>query len=423
MHASWVLALKDLKLLLRQPVELFFTLGWPLITAILFGIVFSGGGGQSAKPRVSVVDLDGTPGAAAFVEQLRALPEFEVDVVAAEAAPDLVRTGKRTAAVVVPAGFGDASKRVFYGESPRVELLIDPSRKAEQAMLGGMLQKVAGAGLSRRLTDAGQSREWIAAGRADIGDLPEAERATFARFFDSLESFTQNIPPASAGGGPAREADWQPLAVEVRSIERRRSGPANAFGVTFPQGMVWGIVGVLMSFATALVLERVQGTMTRLRASPMSSAQILLGKALACFLAILGMLAVLTTVGVVGFGVRPGAPGLLLLTALVAAFAFTGLMMLLSNLGSTVAAVSGVGWAAMMPLMLFGGGMMPLFLMPAWMQSASSISPIKWAVLAFEGAIWRGFSFAELLLPLGILLVFGAVCLAAGARLMARRFA
>ncbi len=422
MRAAWILALKDLKLLLRQPAELFFALGWPLITAILFGVVFSGGGGESAKPKVAVVDLDRSAGSAEFVAQLRGLTEFEVDAVEPDAATDLVRTGKRTAAVVLPAGFGEASRRVFYGTPPKVELLIDPSRKAEQAMLGGMLQKIAGAGLTRRLTDAGQSRESIAVARADAETLPEAERPVFTRFFDSLEAFTQNQPVRS-DDAPGGAAEWQPLAVETRSVERQRRGPSNAFGVTFPQGMVWGIVGVLMSFATALVLERVQGTMTRLRASPLSATQILLGKALACFLAILAMLAILTAVGVAGFGLRPGAPGLLALAAVVAAFAFTGLMMLLSNLGSTVAAVSGVGWAAMMPLMLFGGGMMPLFLMPAWMQGASSISPIKWAVLAFEGAIWRGFSFAEMLLPLGILLGFGALCFALGARLLARRFA
>ena len=104
MHASWVLALKDLKLLLRQPAELFFALGWPLITAILFGVVFSGSGGATAKPKVAIADLDGTANSAAFVEQVRALPEFEVDVVAADAASELVRTGKRTAAVLVPAG-------------------------------------------------------------------------------------------------------------------------------------------------------------------------------------------------------------------------------------------------------------------------------------------------------------------------------
>lgn len=52
--------------------------------------------------------------------------------------------------------------------------------------------------------------------------------------------------------------------------------------------------------------------------------------------------------------------------------------------------------------------MVPLFVMPAWMRTLSDISPVKWSILALEGAIWRGFSLSEMLLPCGVLLAFGA---------------
>jgi ABC-2 type transport system permease protein len=58
--------------------------------------------------------------------------------------------------------------------------------------------------------------------------------------------------------------------------------------------------------------------------------------------------------------------------------------------------------------------------MPDWMQTASNLSPIKWGILALEGAIWRGFSWTEMLLPCGILLAVGAVCFALGVRNLAR---
>ena len=44
----------------------------------------------------------------------------------------------------------------------------------------------------------------------------------------------------------------------------------------------------------------------------------------------------------------------------------------------------------------------PLFAMPSWMAQAGNVSPVKWAVIALEGAVWRGFSLAEMALPLGI---------------------
>jgi ABC-2 type transport system permease protein len=71
----------------------------------------------------------------------------------------------------------------------------------------------------------------------------------------------------------------------------------------------------------------------------------------------------------------------------------------------------------MMPFAMLGGGMVPLFFMPSWMQSVGSVSPVKWGILALEGAIWRGFGLAELALPCGVLLAVGAAGLAAGALL------
>jgi ABC-2 type transport system permease protein len=63
-----------------------------------------------------------------------------------------------------------------------------------------------------------------------------------------------------------------------------------------------------------------------------------------------------------------------------------------------------------------GGGMIPLIAMPSWMVAVSHFSLVKWGVLAVEGAIWRGFSWGEMALPLGILVTVGAVGLAVGAR-------
>jgi ABC-2 type transport system permease protein len=54
------------------------------------------------------------------------------------------------------------------------------------------------------------------------------------------------------------------------------------------------------------------------------------------------------------------------------------------------------------------------------MLSVASFSPVKWGILALEGAIWRGFSAAEMLLPCGILLGVGAAGFVAGVAVLAR---
>jgi ABC-2 type transport system permease protein len=91
-------------------------------------------------------------------------------------------------------------------------------------------------------------------------------------------------------------------------------------------------------------------------------------------------------------------------------------MMRLAVVGRTEAAAGGIGWAVLLVLSMIGGGMIPLFAMPSWMVPISHASPAKWAILALEGAIWRGFSPAEMALPLCVLLGVGVVGFTVGVR-------
>jgi ABC-2 type transport system permease protein len=125
---------------------------------------------------------------------------------------------------------------------------------------------------------------------------------------------------------------------------------------------------------------------------------------------------VLVTLGVIGFGVTPSSYPLLALACVSASLGFVGFMMLVAGLARTEEGAGGAGWAFLMPMTLFGGGMMPQFVMPGWMQMVGNVSPVKWAIRGIEGAMWRDFTLVEMLLPCSILVVFGAVCFVAGVR-------
>lgn len=51
------------------------------------------------------------------------------------------------------------------------------------------------------------------------------------------------------------------------------------------------------------------------------------------------------------------------------------------------------------------------------MQVLSNISFVKRSILAVEGAVWRSFSFSEMIRPCAILIAIGLVCFFAGVRL------
>ncbi len=108
---------------------------------------------------------------------------------------------------------------------------------------------------------------------------------------------------------------------------------------------------------------------------------------------------------------------MLMLAILSSAICFVGIMMLLSVCGKTENSAGGIGWSVLLMMAMIGGGMMPLFFMPKWMQTVASISPIKWTVLSLEGAVFRGYSLADMALPCGVLLGIGLAGFAVGSRL------
>ncbi|MEX2141974.1 MAG: ABC transporter ATP-binding protein/permease [Pirellulales bacterium] len=142
--------------------------------------------------------------------------------------------------------------------------------------------------------------------------------------------------------------------------------------------------------------------------------EILAGKGLACFLACAIISAFLLALGWLVFGVRVLDPVKLAVAIAASSACFVGLMMFTSVLGRTERAVAGSVWAILMPLAMLGGSMVPQIAMPRWMQTAGSVSPVKWTIRSFEGAIWRDLPWSEMLAASGILVAMGAVFYAIG---------
>ncbi|MBL8880783.1 MAG: ABC transporter permease [Phycisphaerales bacterium] len=420
------LAMKDLRVLLRDKVAMFFAFGFPIIYAMFFGAIFSGAGGDkpASKMAIVVTDEDQTPESEKFAARLDGSDEFAVARAARADGESAVRGGQKTALIVIPAGFGESRRRLFYGEPPRLLVGVDPSRRAESGMITGILTKYMAEGMQEAFSDPKkmqqQARDALAQVRDE--DMNPALRGLLTTFFGQLDTFMAQLPAATQaaggndGGGGFR--GFEPVRIESMDVitVKKRIGPMNTYAVSFPQGIVWGVMGCAAGFGISLVSERAKGTLMRLKLAPIHQAQILGGKALACFLATLAVSSLLTLIAVFGFGVSPTSAWLLVVALLCVSAAFVGIMMLLSVLGRTEQAASGIGWAVLTMMAMIGGGMIPLFVMPAWMQQVSSISPIKWAILAVEGGLWRGFSPEMMLLPCGILLAIGAGCFAIGVR-------
>jgi ABC-2 type transport system permease protein len=206
----------------------------------------------------------------------------------------------------------------------------------------------------------------------------------------------------------------------VRSTFAEKGAPRSAYQVVLPAAVLWGLMGCAAAFAISLVSERTAGTLLRLRAAPVSRAALLGGKALACFLACAMDALLLVSLAHFALAVPIGSVTLLLAAVLCACVCFSGITLALSVLGRTEQSVAGAGWATLIVMAMLGGAMVPLSLMPEWLQAVSHVSPVRWGILALEGATWREFGGAELLKPCAILVSVGIVAFVGGVSWMAK---
>jgi ABC-2 type transport system permease protein len=407
----------------------------------MYGDIGSGGGGSALN--VAVVDEDRTPMSEAFIQSLEETDGVEIEKLAREDALNRVRRGDLVGMIALPRGFGE-SAGVPWLDPPAIELGVDPSRQAEGAMLQGLVLQASGRMLMDRMQDPASLRPLLTSAAADLAaadDVPSAMRPVLQQMMTALDGFLgalENVQSAEREQGAASSADAANQSPSAGGFQLARittiditykpaPGSTEAlvaqlrskWDISFPQAMLWGVLGCAAAFAVSIVRERKQGTLLRLNAAPITRTHILLGKALACFISVLLVIAMMTALGA-WLGMRPRSPMLLAIASVCVAVAFVGISILMSVIGRTEEAVGGAAWGLNSVMAMFGGGMIPLAFMPAFMRPLSQASPVKWSILSLEGAIWRGFTLAEMLVPCGVLLAIGAAALALGAMRLSR---
>lgn len=413
MRNIFSMATKDLHLLWRDKFGMFWVLAFPLLFAVFFGTIFSGGGGGgTASMDIAIVDQDSTAGSQRFVKSLEESESLELHPMSFEDAKNAVRRGKLVAYVVIKPGFG-AAPPAFFGGGDFLKIGIDPSRRAESGYLQGIIAQKSFEQMENLYSDPELAHNEMQRAITNVdtaSNLNPKSQSTLKQLLGSLDQFFQlKDTSLKAKSGMQQEIEIDPVEKESTGVH-----PVSPFEITFPSAIMWALLGCAASFGIGMVKERRAGTYLRLRLAPVSRTQILAGKGMACLMACLGVTVLLLILGKLIFGVRLGNPLLLALAVLSCSLCFVGIMMAMSVLGKTEDSVAGAGWAILMVMAMLGGGMVPLIAMPSWMKTASNISPIKWGIVSLEGAIWRDYSLPEMLLPVGILVGVGLLFFAFG---------
>jgi ABC-2 type transport system permease protein len=335
---------KDLRLRLRDRSVLIFGIVVPLVLTAVFAFVFP----ETDEFRFSaaIVDEDGGPVAAAFVEELvpALVADGVLDEVTAEdaaAARALVDDGSVDAAWLLPAGLSAA---VADGEGATIEVLVNPDR----ALAAEVARGVAG-GFAARVDEVS-----LAVATA------EASGAATPAQLGAVAQVAAERPASLIAVEPLVAAD-----VQLDPLSYLAAGMA-AFFVFFT--VQYGVTGLLE--------ERHQGTLPRLLAAPIPVGAIHLGKAAGAF--VLGVVSM--TVLAIGAGVLLGAswgPPLgvaVLIVALVVAA--TGLMAFVGSFARTSDQAGNLQSIVAVSLGMLGGVFFPLG--PGVLARLAVIAPHHW---------------------------------------------
>jgi ABC-type multidrug transport system permease subunit len=177
---------------------------------------------------------------------------------------------------------------------------------------------------------------------------------------------------------------------------------------------------LVLTVGWLFVSERRQGTLKRLRAAPLSHAEILLGKLLPCFAVSLGQGVFLLGAGKLAFGMRWGPDDwpLALQVAWLFPVVFTtslaamGLALLIASLARTETQVAIYGTPLVLILAGLSGCLMPRDLMPETMKQFSLATPHAWALDAYmQLLLTQTPDLARVAIACGALLGFGIVFL------------
>lgn len=195
-------------------------------------------------------------------------------------------------------------------------------------------------------------------------------------------------------------------------------GASGAEHVVPGMAVLFSLFGVIY-LGMAFFQEHGWGTWDRLRSSPASSMDILIGKMLPSAAVILAQTTVLFASGAILFGLRVEG-SVLALASLVSAMTvfLIALSMLCVAMFTTINQLSAAANVGAMVLGGLGGALAPISVLPTWAQAVAPFSPAYWALDGFRQVILDGAGIEAVIIPVAVLIGASVVL----ALVAARRF-
>ena len=182
-------------------------------------------------------------------------------------------------------------------------------------------------------------------------------------------------------------------------------------GITYLSFATAGIIlqngfSSALQSGTSIVDDLTSGFLEKELVTPVSRSAILLGRLLSdAFRVVVQSGIIVVLAYILGAQFATGIPGILLIFLLVAFFglAWSGISLAIGLRTKSAETVFGIGGFLTFPLLFMSSALVPVTLMPDWMQAVSNLNPISYTVDAVRALTISGFDWSKIVAALGVI--------------------
>ena len=399
MTAFLALVRKDLILFLSDRRALLVNLVLPILIATFFGYLFGGSGPtKSGTIDVALVQQDTGEVGAKIAAALKADATLHITEMDAAQARQAVAKGGQKAAIVIPAGFGEAAGAALFGagQKPSIDVLYDPSQQAVLAMVKGMLTQQVMQVVSAEMFGGktGQAFTDKSMKELEQGAATDSDNLALKDLLGSVKKFHER-PQAKATKAGGAEASKGGLSMPFTTSDQQVSSGKlqegyNGYAHSFAGMGVQFILFLGVDMGIGILLARRSGIWSRLLAAPVTLTTVLLARAASAAIIALCLLCAMFGFAVAVFGVHITNPIGFLGVAICFALLAASFGLLIAAFGKTPEAARGIAVFATLIMVMLGGAWVPSFLFPDWVQKVTVAVPTRWAIDGLDAMTWRG---------------------------------
>jgi ABC-2 type transport system permease protein len=421
MTAFLALVRKDLILFLSDRRALLVNLALPILIATFFGYLFGGSGpAKSGTIDVALVQQDSSEVGAKIAAALKADSSLKITVMDAAQARQAVAKGGQKAAIVIPAGFGDAAGEALFGagQKPAIEVLYDPSQQAVLAMVKGMLTQQVMQVVSAEMFNGKTGKAFTDKTMKELEQevAADPDHVALKDMLVSVKKFQDRPQAKTQAEGVSKGGLSMPFTTSDQQVS---SGPKeagyNGYAHSFAGMGVQFILFLGVDMGIGILLARRSGIWNRLLAAPVTLTTVLLARAVSAAVISFCLLCTMFAFAVVVFGVHitnlVGFVGVAICFALLTA----SFGLLIAAFGKTPEAARGIAVFATLIMVMLGGAWVPSFMFPDWVQKVTVAVPTRWAIDGLDAMTWRGLGMdaagIAMAAELGFALLFAALAL------------